>query len=93
MFAFWDGSPEDLRRCTMRLSKRFDTLFDYAGVPDCTEHDLRHCATCAWFELRDAAGRWVFSEIEICKILGWSDTKMAIRYASFRSEDLSARLG
>jgi len=93
VFAFWDGTPADRSRCTMRLSARFATLFDYAQVPDCTEHDLRHCATCAWFELRDASGRWVFSEIEICKIMGWSDTRMALRYASMRGEDLAARLG
>ncbi len=93
VFAFWDGTPADRPRCTMRLSARFATLFDYAQVPDCTEHDLRHCATCAWFELRDASGRWVFSEIEICRILGWSDTRMALRYASMRGEDLAARLG
>lgn len=93
VFAFWDGTPLDKPRCTSRLSNRFGTLFDYAGVDDCTEHDLRHCATCAWFELRDATGRWVFSEIEICKIMGWSDTRMALRYASLRGEDLAARLG
>ncbi len=92
VFDFWDGTPEDLPRCTTRLSARFTTLFAYAKVPDFTEHDLRHCATCDWFELRDAVGRWVFSEIEVCRILGWSDTKMALRYASFRSEDLSSRL-
>jgi integrase len=74
------------------LSQRFATLFDYAGVPDCTEHDLRHEATCRWVTLRDASGHWVFSETEVCKILGWSDTRMMLRYASLRGEDLSARL-
>lgn len=93
MFGFWDGTPKDRPRCTMRLSARFSTLLAYARVPDCTEHDLRHCATCTWFSLRDPAGRWVFSEIEICRIMGWSDPKMALRYASLRGEDLAARLG
>lgn len=93
VFPFWDGSLEDRSRASSRLSARFSTLFDYAGVPDFTEHDLRHEATCRWFTLRDASGRWVFSEIEICKILGWKDTRMALRYASLRGEDLSARLG
>ena len=93
VFDFWDGTPADRPRCTGRLSARFATLFDYAQVPDATEHDLRHCATCQWFELRDTAGRWIFSEIEICKIMGWSDTRMALRYASMRGEDLAARLG
>ena len=93
MFGFWDGTPADRRLCTMRLSAKFATLLAYARVPDCTEHDLRHCATCMWFSLRDPAGRWVFSEIEICRIMGWSDPKMALRYASLRGEDLAARLG
>lgn len=93
MFGFWDGTPADRPRCTMRLSARFATLLAYARVPDCTEHDLRHCATCMWFGLRDPGGRWVFSEIEVCRIMGWSDPKMALRYASLRGEDLAARLG
>jgi len=93
VFPFWDGTPEDKRLATGRLSARFATLFDFAQVPDCTEHDMRHEATCRWVEMRDAAGRWVFSEIEICKIMGWSDFKMMLRYASLRGEDLSARLG
>jgi len=93
VFGFWDGTPADKPCCTSRLSNRFSTLFDYAGVDDCSEHDLRHCATCSWFELRSNDGHWVFSEIEICKIMGWSDTRMALRYASLRGEDLAARLG
>lgn len=93
LFGFWDGTPEDKKRCTGRLSARFATLFDYAGVDDFTEHDLRHEATCRWVEMRNPGGRWVFSEVEVCKILGWSDTRMMLRYASLRGEDLSARLG
>ena len=93
MFGFWKGTPADRPLCTMRLSARFGTLFSYAQVPDCTEHDLRHCATCMWVTLRDPAGRWIFSEIEICRIMGWSDLKMMLRYASLRGEDLAARLG
>lgn len=92
LFPFWDGTPEDKPRCTSRLSNRFKTLFEYAGVEDFTEHDLRHEATCRWVTMRDQSGRWVFSEIEVCKIMGWSDPKMMLRYASLRSEDLSARL-
>ena len=93
VFDFWDGTPADKTRCTLRLSARFATLFAYAGVPDFTEHDLRHCATCDWVTMRDAAGRWVFSEVEVCKIMGWTDTRMMLRYASLRGEDLAARLG
>lgn len=93
MFSFWDGRPEELKRVTARLSYRFATLFDYAKVPDFTEHDLRHEATCRWIELRDKRGHgWAFSEIEVCRIMGWTDTKMMLRYASLRGEDLAARL-
>jgi integrase len=92
LLPFWSGAPADLRRVTNRLSARFGTLFEYAQVPDFTEHDLRHEATCRWFELRDSRGGWTFSEIEVCRIMGWKDTRMALRYASLRGEDLAARL-
>ena len=93
LWPYWDGTPEDLDRATARLSARFRTLFAYAEVPGMTEHDLRHEATCRWFELRDDAGRWVFSDIEIARIMGWTNLSMALRYASLRGEDLAARLG
>lgn len=90
----WDGSnePVALKKTTARLSARFATLFGYAGLHDFTEHDLRHEATCRWFELRDAAGRWVYDDVAICRIMGWTDTNLALRYASLRGEDLAARL-
>lgn len=91
VFPFWDGTDEDLKKCTARLSARFSTLFAYAEVPDFTEHDLRHEACCRWVLLRGERG-WLFNEIEICKILGWTDTKMMLRYASLRGEDLADRL-
>lgn len=92
--SLWDGDTDKkaLARTTARLSVRFMTLFRYAEVHDFTEHDLRHEATCRWFLLRDARGAWVFSEIEICRIMGWTNTKMALRYASLRGEDLADRL-
>jgi len=93
VFPYWDGTKEGEKKATSKLSVRFGTLFDYAQVPDITEHVLRHEATCRWFEMRDAKGRWTFSEIEICRIMGWSSTRMALRYASLRGEDLSSRLG
>ncbi len=91
LFSFWDGTPEDVRRTTLRLSARFSTLFKYAGLKDFTEHDLRREATCRWFELRNERG-WVFSDIEICRLMGWTDTRMALCYASLRGEDLADRL-
>lgn len=93
LFPYWDGTAEHRPRASSNLSRRFSNLFDYAGVPDFTEHDLRHEATCRWFELRGPDGRWVFSDIEIARIMGWSDLRMALRYASIRGEDLAARLG
>lgn len=91
VFPFWDGSPEDKDKASGRLTARFRVLFDYAQVPDFTEHDLRHEATCRWVELRNASG-WVFSEIEVCRIMGWSDPRMMLRYASLRGSDLASRL-
>lgn len=92
LFPFWDGTPEDLDACTSRLSTAFSAAFKAAGCAGLTEHDLRHEATCRWFELRDQRGLWVFSDVEVCRIMGWADTKMAVRYASLRGEDLAARL-
>lgn len=93
LFPFWPGSADELDRTSHRLSVRFGVLFDYAGVADFTEHDLRHEATCRWVEMRDPVrGGWLFSEIEICRIMGWTDTKMMLRYASMRGEDLAARM-
>jgi integrase len=92
MFSFWDGSEAERERTSSRLSNRFTTLFRYAGIDDFSEHDLRHEATCRWFTLRNQAGGWMFSEIEICRLMGWTSTKMALRYASLRGEDLADRL-
>ena len=86
-----DCTPEGRKRASAKLSIRFRVLFEYAGVQDVTEHDLRHEATCRWVELRNR-GHWVFSEIEVCRIMGWTDTRMMLRYASLRGEDLANRL-
>lgn len=92
VFSYWDGSKGDLKRATNQLTSRFRSLFRHVGLPNMTEHDLRHEACCRWFELRGKDGRWVFSDVEICKIMGWSDYSMVLRYASLRGEDLSSRL-
>lgn len=91
LFPFWDGTADGRKKATAALSARFRTLFAYAGVPDFLEHDLRHEATCRWVLLRHPRGGWLFSELEICKIMGWSDTRMMLRYASLRGEDLADR--
>ncbi len=93
LFPFWNGTREDLDKCSSRLSVRFKCLFDYAGVEDLNAHDLRHEATCRWVELRSKrTGTWAFSETELCKIMGWTSTAMMLRYASLRGEDLVARM-
>ena len=92
VFSYWDGDKATMKRTTNQLTSRFRSLFRHAGVPDMKEHDLRHEACCRWFELRGKDGRWVFSDVEICKIMGWSDYSMVLRYASLRGEDLSSRL-
>lgn len=92
IFPWWDGI-EDYRKCGSRLSARFTIAFAYASVPDFTEHDLRHSATCGWFELRDSRGNWLFRAEEINRVMGWaSGSTMADRYASFRGQDFSDRL-
>jgi integrase len=91
IFPYWDGTKEMRDKTSNKLSRRFAGLFDYAKVNDFTEHDLRHEAACRWFELRNERG-WIFSEIEICRIMGWERTDMALRYASLRGEDLASRL-
>lgn len=91
MFDWWDGRPETLAKVTSHLSREFGRVFQAAGCADLSAHDLRHEAACRWFEHRTGRG-WTFSELEVCRIMGWSSMRMALRYASLRGEDLSARL-
>lgn len=94
IFPFWNGEDDELDKTTAKLSRRFSTLFEYAGMTDFTEHDLRHEATCRWFEMRNKSGGWLYREGEIRRIMGWSaNSPMPARYASFRVEDLASRLG
>lgn len=95
IFPFIHGpqTEENLEKTTNRLSRRFWSLFNYADCTGFTEHDLRHEATCRWYELRDAAGNWLFRESEIMTIMGWEPgSPMPARYASFRAEDLARRM-
>ncbi|UZZ64526.1 integrase [Curvibacter phage PCA1] len=93
VFPFWNGDEAELDRTSNKLSNRFRVVLDHAGCTDVTEHDLRHEATCQWYELRDKAGNWTFRPEEIHKIMGWAPgSKMAARYASFRASSLAERL-
>jgi integrase len=94
LFPFQSEEPGlTLKTVTQRLSDRFRSAFAYAGCEDLREHDLRHCATCRWLEMRDTSGGWMWRDAEINKIMGWSPgSEMAQRYASFRAEDLAQRM-
>ena len=94
LFPFQTEAPGlSLTAVTGRLSNRFRIAFEYAGCRDLREHDMRHEATCRWFELRDASGGWMFRGEEVNRIMGWAPgSTMAQRYASFRAEDLAMRL-
>lgn len=95
IFPWWDGerTEESMEPVTKRLTQQFRRLFEYSQCPGLTEHDLRHEATCQWFEMRLDSGAWVFRETEIAKIMGWAPgSPMPARYASFRAEDLASRM-
>jgi integrase len=79
LFPFWDGTQEGKKKTTRALVQAFRRLFAHARVPNFKEHDLRHEACCRWFELRGKDGRWLYSDVEICKIMGWSDYSMVLR--------------
>lgn len=81
------------RTVSSRLSGRFRIAFEYMEIMDLHEHDLRHEATCRWLEMRDAGGSFLFRLEEVNRIMGWSPgSAMAHRYASFRAEDMAAKL-
>jgi integrase len=95
LFPWWNGTWEQdhLAYVTTKLSAQFGRIFDYAGCEGLAEHDLRHEATCQWYELRAPDGGWLYREQEIPRIMGWApNSKMPARYASFRAEDLAQRL-
>ncbi len=88
-----EKGKKGLTRASSRLSFRFRIAFEYMGIVDLHEHDLRHEATCRWLELKDAGGRDMFRLEELNKIMGWKPgSVMAQRYASFRGVDLAQRL-
>lgn len=94
LFPFMEEEPSlTLKQVTQRLSDRFRLAFQYVECHNLREHDLRHEATCRWLEMRDANGNWLFRMEEVNKIMGWApNSTMAQRYASFRGEDLAARI-
>ena len=84
---------KEYRTVSSRLSARFRVAFEYMEIMDLHEHDLRHEATCRWLEMRDASGNFLFRLEEVNRIMGWAPgSAMAHRYASFRAEDMAAKL-
>lgn len=95
LFPWLDDEVDEktMKKVTAKLSSQFSRVFKYAMCEGLTEHDLRHEATCQWYELREPSGQWMFREKEIEKVMGWAPgSKMGSRYASFRAEDLAQRL-
>lgn len=83
VFPFFDG---DRRRTTLRLGYHWRRIADQAGCPDLHFHDLRHEATCRFFE------RTTLSDTQISLITGHRDPRMLRRYANLRGSDLADRL-
>lgn len=88
VFPWWNGvaTERDLTNTKNLLSKLYAQIFDAAGCPDLTEHDLRHEATSRFFERTQLPGEAVM------KITGHKSHKMLMRYLSLRGSDLAAQL-
>jgi integrase len=75
-------------------SQTRDTLFrkyrDRVGVDGLTWHDLRHSAATRLGKGLGKAEK--LTVLELCKIMGWSDPKMAMVYVNPTVQDLAAKL-
>lgn len=76
----------DRPKTTSRLSRQWGRVFTHAGCGDLNFHDLRHEATCRFFE------RTTMTDTQISLITGHRDPRMLRRYANLRASDLSMRL-
>lgn len=88
LLPFWDGdlSRKATRRVTSRLSRQYIRIFEAAGAHGLHFHDLRHEATCRFYE------RTTLNDVEISRITGHLDPRMLRRYASLRGSDLAGKL-
>jgi len=88
LFPWWDGqqTKQSLKKTTAKLSKQFKSIFDHAGLHDFLFHDLRHEATCRFYQ------RTKLSDVQISNITGHRDPKMLKRYANLRGSELAAEL-
>lgn len=84
MFPQWAGGDDaERKRVGDMLSKQFSRIFEAAKCDGLTFHDLRHEATCWYYEATN------FTDVEVAKSLGWKSTKMALRYANLRASKLA----
>ena len=88
VFPWWngDGSKMGRKLASNFMSKLYAQVFETAGCPDLTEHDLRHEATSRLFERTNLAGE------AIMKITGHKSHKMLMRYLKLRGSDLAQQL-
>lgn len=80
---FRDG---DRRKTTLRIGYHWSKVAKQAGCEDLRFHDLRHEATCRFFE------RTTLSDLQISRITGHRDPRMLRRYANLRGSDLAEKL-
>lgn len=86
VFPWWDGDSAHLARTTSALSAQFARIFAAAGCDDLHFHDLRHEATCRFYE------RTQLTDLQIALIVGHSDTRSLRRYANLRGSYLATKL-
>ncbi len=88
IFPWWNGemTSKELNATTSLLSRRWGRVFDHAGCRDLRFHDLRHEATCRFYE------RTTLSDLQISRITGHKNLGMLRRYANLRGSDLAGQL-
>ena len=88
VFPWWDGdvAVHKLENLSQRLSHWFAYRCKQAGIEDLRFHDLRHEATCRFYE------RTTLTDLEISKITGHRDPRMLSRYANLRASGLATKL-
>jgi len=89
IFPWWDGEQTErsLKAATSLLSRQFARIFDAAGCSDFHFHDLRHEATCRFYETT------TLTDVEVSLITGHKDLRMLRRYANLRGSHLARRIG
>lgn len=86
LFPWWNGNQLRLNATTSLLSRQFARVFHAAGCRALRFHDLRHEATCRFYE------RTKLSDLQIAKITGHKDIRILRRYANLRGSDLAKLL-